>query len=147
VPIIKPQDLKSDHDRFAITQNPEYWQLYRSQAGSPFDLDDSESDSDDAHSVASLNLSPTIDEIPYPKDASFVDLEDIESLEITESNALGLVSTSAEDVLSVTQAEGLQAPLYNRGDCSCDCPDQKPQDIGPQGNVSDPPGSTVSTTQ
>ena len=149
-PIIKLQDLKLGNICFAITQNPEYWQHYRFFAGSPFDPSDAESDSecddDDAHSVASLNIS-TIDETPYSKIASFVDLEDTGSLEMTESNALGLAFTSTEGVLGAKQIEGLPTPHYNQGDRSCDCPDQKPQDIGSQGNVSDPPGSTVSTTR
>lgn len=149
-PIIKLQDLKSGNICFAITQNPEYWQHYRFFAGSPFDPSDAESDSecddDDAHSVASLNIS-TIDETPYSKIASFVDLEDTGSLEMTESNALGLAFTSTEGVLGAKQIEGLPTPHFNQGDRSCDCPDQKPQDIGSQGNVSDPPGSTVSTTR
>lgn len=149
-PIIKLQDLKSGNICFAITQNPEYWQHYRFFAGSPFDPSDAESDSecddDDAHSVASLNIS-TIDETPYSKIASFVDLEDTGSLEMTESNALGLAFTSTEGVLGAKQIEGLPTPHYNQGDRSCDCPDQKPQDIGSQCNVSDPPGSTVSTTR
>ena len=148
--IIKPQDLKLDHDHFAITQNLEYGQYYRTLAVSPFDSSDSESDSecddDDAQSVASLNIS-TIDETPYSKIACFVSLEDTGSLEMTESNALGLAFTSTEGVLGAKQIEGLPTPHYNQGDRSCDCPDQKPQDIGSQGNVSDPPGSTVSTTR
>ena len=149
-PIIKLQDLKLGNICFAITQNPEYWQHYKFLAGSPFDPSDAESDSecddDDAHSVASLNIS-TIDETPYSKIASFVDLEDTGSLEMTESNALGLAFTSTEGVLGAKQIEGLPTPHYNQGDRSCDCPDQKPQDIGSQCNVSDPPGSTVSTTR
>jgi hypothetical protein len=139
--IIISQDLKSDHDRFdvSLSQNPEYWQYNRSLAASPFDLSDSESDSDcdddDAHSVASLNFS------------TIVEWEGIETLEITESNALGLVFTSAEDVLGAKRAESLRIPHYYRDDRNCDCPDQKPQNIGLQGNVSDYPGYKVSTTQ
>jgi hypothetical protein len=175
---IKPNDLKSDPDRFDIIQNPQYWQHFRSLAGSPFDSSDSESDSDcgdDALSVASLNLSSTIVETPFSKDASFVDWEGIGTPEMMGSNALGLIFMSeadvlgAKDVTTITpQAESLRAPRHHQDARSCDRPDQNnqahltfqsdgptdetlarrfPQDIGLQGDVSDSPGSKVSKTQ
>ena len=174
---IKANDLKAN-DRFDIAQNPQYWQQYRSLAGSPFDSSDSESDSDcddDALSVASLNLSSTIYETPLFKD---VDCEGIGTLEIMESNALGLIFISegdgleAKDVTTITpQAESLRTPRHHQDARSCDRPDQNnqaqqehlafqsdgptdetlvrrfPQDIGMQGDVSDAPGSKVSTAQ
>ena len=130
---IKANDFKSD-DCFDIAQNPQYWEHYRSFAGSPFDESDSESDSDcgdDALSVASLNLSSTIHETPLVKD---VDCEGIGTPEIMGSNALGLIFISegdgleAKDVTTITpQAESLRTPRNHQDARSCDRPDQNNQ--------------------
>ncbi|KAH9999026.1 hypothetical protein BJV77DRAFT_978529 [Russula vinacea] len=164
---IKANHFKSD-DCFDIAQNPQYWEHYRSFAGSPFDSSDSESDSDcgdDALSVASLTYSLFKD----------VDCEGIGTPEIMGSNALGLIFISegdvleAKDVTTITpQAESLRAPRSHQDARSCDRPDQNnqaqqvrpafqsdgptdetlarrfPQDIGMQGDVSDSPGFKVS---
>jgi hypothetical protein len=126
------QNLKLDPSPFDVdvTQSPEYWQRIRSLAGSPFDSDSS-SDCDDAASLGSLDLSSTIRETPFSEEMSLVS-EGIGTLNIMESNALGLVFMSEEDVLATEavatlaqQAEGLRAPRYHQDDRSCGRPNQK----------------------
>lgn len=121
-PVKSTYNLKSDFSPFDVTPSPEY---YRSLAGSPFDSSDSESSSDcddDAISLVSSDLS---------KDVSLIS-EGLETLDIMESNALGLVFISKEDVLATEavatlaqQAEGLQAPPYHQDDRGCGRPNQK----------------------
>ena len=134
---VKPHDLKSDPIPFDTTQSAEYWQRYRSLAGSPFDSSDSDSSSDcgdDALSVLSLNLPPVFHKSPLSKDVSLIDWEDIETPEIMGSNALGLIFMSGEDVFEAKevptftqQAESLRAPRNHQDVRSCDRPDQKHQ--------------------
>lgn len=122
--------LKTDASLSNVTQNPEYW---RSLAGSPFesDSDSSSDDEDDAMSLESSDLSSAIGEVPFSKDVSLIS-EGIGTLNIMESNALGLVFMSEEDVSATEtvatlaqQAEGLRAPHYHQDDRSCGRPDQK----------------------
>jgi hypothetical protein len=149
--------LKSDPGPFDNAQSQEYWQRYRTLAGSPFESSDSESDSDcddDTLSVASFCVD---------KDVSLINWEGTET-----TNALGLIFTSGEDdfeakaVATFTpQAESLRAPLYHQDARSCGHPDQNyhalqerlafqsdgptnetlvsrfPQDIGLPGDVND----------
>jgi hypothetical protein len=126
------QNLKLDPSPFDVdvTQSPEYWQRIRSLAGSPFDSDSS-SDCDDAASLGSLDLSSTIRETPFSEEMSLVS-EGIGTLNIMESNALGLVFMSEEDVLATEavatlaqQAEGLRAPRRHQDVRNCGRPNQK----------------------
>jgi hypothetical protein len=122
-PVKSIYNLKSDFSPFDVTPSPEY---YRSLAGSPFDSSDSDSSSegdDDDDSFGSSDL-------PC-KDVSLVS-EGIGTLNIMESNALGLVFLPKEDVLATEavatlaqQAEGLGAPRYHQDDRSCGRPNQK----------------------
>lgn len=115
--------LKSEPSPFDVTQSPEY---DRSLAGSPFDSSDSDSSSegdDDDDSFGSSDLSC--------KDMSLVS-EGIGTLNIMESNALGLVFLPKEDFLATEavatlaqQAEGLRAPRHHQDDRSCGRPNQK----------------------
>ena len=82
-------------------------------------------------SLGSSDSSSTIGEAPFSKDLSLIS-EGIGTLNIMESNALGLVFMSKEDffateaVATLTQqAEGLKAPLNHQDDRSCGRPDQK----------------------
>jgi hypothetical protein len=123
------KSLKSDPSPFDAIPNPEY---YRSLAGSPFDSSDSDSSSDcddDAMSLGSSDLSSTIREDPISKDISLVS-EGPNTL--MESNALGLVFNSQEDVFATEavatlaqQAEGLRAPQNHQDDRSYGRPNQK----------------------
>jgi len=121
---VKPDNLKTDPSPFNVSQSSGYWQHDRSLAGSPFDSSDSDSssDSDDVISLGSSDLST---------DASLVS-EDLKTLDIMGSNALGLVFMSKEDILATEavatlaqQAEGLRAPSYHQDDRSCGRPNQK----------------------
>jgi hypothetical protein len=175
---VKSNSLKSDPFSFdlGVTRSVEDWQRHRSLAGSPFESSDSDSDSDcdDAISLGSSDLSPTIHEAPFSGDVSLVS-EGIGTLNIMASNALGLIFMPKEEVLATDavatlaqQAEGLRAPPYHQGDRSCGRPNQKhyaqrehvasqsdgptdetlvgrfPQDIGLWADVSDDTGPKVS---
>ncbi|KAF8497133.1 hypothetical protein F5888DRAFT_1803725 [Russula emetica] len=120
---VKPDNLKTDPSPFNVSQSSGYWQHDRSLAGSPFDSSDSDSssDSDDVISLGSSDLST---------DASLVS-EDLKTLDIMGSNALGLVFMSKEDILATEavatlaqQAEGLRAPRHHQDDRSCGRPNQ-----------------------
>ena len=122
--------LKSDSSLSNVTHNPEYW---RSLAGSPFEpeSDSSSDDEDDAMSLGSSDLSSTIGETPFSKDLSLIS-EGIGTLNIMESNVLGLVFMSEEDVFATEavatfaqQPEGLRAPTNHQDDRSCGHPNQK----------------------
>ena len=129
---LSPVNFKSNSSPFDATQSPEY--CYRSLAGSPFDSSDSDSSSDcddDVISLGSSDLSSTTREALFSKDVSLVS-EGIGTLNLMESNALGLVFISNEDNLateavatSAQQAEGLRAPRNHQGGRSCGRPNQK----------------------
>ena len=120
------QNLKSDPSPFDVNQSADYWQSYRSLAGSPFDSSDSDSSSDCEDDTISLGSSDSLS-----KDVSLIS-EGIGTLDIMGSNALGLVFMSEEEVFepkaiatSTPQAEGLQAPRNHQDDRSCGRPNQK----------------------